>query len=258
MRRWMLLAAMGVAWGHDMWIEPTAFRPETGQIVGLKLRVGQELLGDAIPRSAQLIREFVAATAAGRQAVIGREGSDPAGFVRVAAPGLTVVGYNSKASMAELGADKFNAYLREEGLDGILAERAKRKMTGAQARELFSRCAKTLLATGAVQGSGDVALGFPLELVAERNPYVGLDSEAVPLRLTYEGKALAGALVVAINKLRPAEKVSARTDAGGRVRLRLGGDGMWMVKAVHMVPVAGPEADWASYWASLTFARGGK
>jgi hypothetical protein len=29
---------------------------------------------------------------------------------------------------------------------------------------------------------------------------------------------------------------------------------MWMIKAVHMVPAAaGTNADWASYWASLTF-----
>jgi hypothetical protein len=29
---------------------------------------------------------------------------------------------------------------------------------------------------------------------------------------------------------------------------------MWLIKAVHMVPApAGARADWASFWASLTF-----
>jgi len=57
-----------------------------------------------------------------------------------------------------------------------------------------------------------------------------------------------------MNRLNPAEKLSARTDADGRVRLRLRSDGMWMIKAVHMVPApAGADGDWASYWASLTF-----
>jgi len=29
---------------------------------------------------------------------------------------------------------------------------------------------------------------------------------------------------------------------------------MWLVKAVHMVPApAGSDADWRSFWASLTF-----
>ncbi|MFN0102872.1 MAG: DUF4198 domain-containing protein [Bryobacteraceae bacterium] len=247
-------------WGHDMWIEPTSFRPEAGQLIGVKLRVGQELLGDAIPRNARAIREFVVADASGRQTVMGREGSDPAGFLRVANAGVAVIGYSSHASSMELPADQFNAYLKEEGLEAVMAERARRKQGGAKARELFSRCAKSLLATGATApGQGDRALGFPLELVAERNPYGLGPGEALPVRLTYENRPLAGALVVALNRLQPGVKVTARTDREGRVRLRLPGDGMWMVKAVHMIPApAGAEAEWASYWASLTFAMGSK
>ena len=76
--------------GHDMWIEPETFRPAAGQAVAVKLRVGQELLGDPIPRSARLIREFVVVDAAGRQTVTGREGRDPAGYVR---GGAAVIGY---------------------------------------------------------------------------------------------------------------------------------------------------------------------
>ena len=101
-------------------------------------------------------------------------------------------------------------------------------------------------------------LGFPLELVAERNPYALRAGEEIPVRLTYENQPLAGALVVAINRADPAERLAARSDTEGRVRLRLRPGGMWLVKAVHMVAApAGADADWASYWASLTFeARG--
>jgi uncharacterized GH25 family protein len=79
-------------------------------------------------------------------------------------------------------------------------------------------------------------------------------NQDLPVRLTYENRPLAGALVVAMNRLNPAEKLSARTDKDGRVRLKLRPGGMWLIKAVHMVPApAGTNADWASYWASLTF-----
>lgn len=258
--RLLWIVAAGGLFGHDMWIEPVAFRPAEGQIVSVKLRVGQELLGDPIPRSAKLIREFVIADAAGRREVIGREGGDPAGFVRVAHPGVSVIGYNSHASTAELAAEKFNSYLKEEGLESILAERARRKQSGDSARELFFRCAKSLVSAGAVDGGrGDQMLGFPLELVAGRNPYTLRDGETLPVRLLYEKRPLAGALIVAISRSRPAERVTARTDRDGRVLLRLPGDGMWMIKAVHMVAApVGAGAEWASYWASLTFARGGR
>jgi uncharacterized GH25 family protein len=76
----------------------------------------------------------------------------------------------------------------------------------------------------------------------------------LPVRLLFQGKPLAGALVVAIPRDGPEAKVAARSDARGRVRLRLPRGGDWLVKAVHMVPAPRETgADWESFWASLTF-----
>jgi uncharacterized GH25 family protein len=243
---------------HDMWMEPSTFSPAAGDIVSVRLRVGQDLLGDPIPRDPALLNQFVFEDASGRKPLVGRDGADPAGFLRVAAPGLVVIGYHSKPSQVELTAEKFNQYLKEEGLEAVAALRARRNETGAKARELFSRCAKSLVLSGtASDAQVDRTLGFPLELVAERNPYAVRAGQALPVRLTYENRPLAGALVVAMNRLNPSEKVSARTDADGRVRLQLRRGGMWLVKAVHMLPApAGAQADWQSYWASLTFELG--
>lgn len=239
---------------HDMWIEPATFSPSPGEIVALKLRVGQDLLGDPIPRDPALINQFFVVDGEGRKPVVGRDGSDPAGFIRVAAPGLHVVGYRSNPSVVDLTPEKFNQYLKEEGLDAVAALRARRGQTGG-ARDLFSRCAKSLVASDApTNGPGDRLLGFTLELVAERNPTSMAAGEDLPVRLTYENRPLAGALVVAINRAHPKEKLSARSDKDGRVRFRLPSTGVWLIKAVHMIeapPTAG--ADWISYWASLTF-----
>ena len=224
----LLLAALA----HDFWIEPTTFAPQPGQIVGLRLRVGQDLLGDPVPRDPSLVDRFVA----GGQPVAGRDGADPAGYFRFDSPGLTVVGYQSRPSRVELPPDKFAAYLKEEGL-------APRKA----GPEIFSRCAKSL-----VGGSGaDRALGFTLELIAEANPIATRD---LPVRLLYQGRPLSGALVVAFNRRNPSAKQSARSDAQGRVRIQIAHPGLWLVKAVHMVAApVGVNADWSSYWASLTF-----
>lgn len=240
---------------HDMWIEPTTFFPALGQIVGAKLRVGQDLLGDPLPRDPALISQFVVEDSAGRKPLVGRDGSDPAGYLRAGTAGLLVVGYLSNPSPVELSPEKFNQYLKEEGLDAVAAQRARRNETGAKARELFSRCAKSLVLAGsASERQSDRPLGFTLELVAERNPYTLHPGDELPVRLTYQNRPLGGALVVAINRLNPSEKLSARTDNAGRVRLRLRPEGMWLVKAVHMLPApAGANADWVSYWASLTF-----
>lgn len=242
------------AFAHDLWIEPTSFFPERGQTVGVRLRVGQDLVGDALLRDPALVKQFVVVDAAGRRPVAGRDGDDPAGYLQASAPGLHVIGYSSHPSSAELSAQAFNTYLQEEGLDAVAALRAHRNQTGAGARELFSRCAKSLVLSGVPnEAQRDRPLGFTLELVAERNPYVLRAGQELPVRLTYRDRPLAGARVVAFNRLNPSEKLSARTDADGRVRFRLNAPGTWLVKTVHTIPAVSRSADWESYWASLTF-----
>lgn len=240
---------------HDMWIEPRPFRPATGDIVSVRLRVGQDLLGDPLPLDPALVNQFVVEDRAGRRPVVRREGADPAGLVRVATPGLLVIGYGSNPSPLELPAPKFDQYLKEEGLEAIAALRARRGNPGATVRELFSRCAKSLVLSGPPGDEpGDRRLGFVLELVAERNPYALPAGQDLPVRLTYEDRPLAGALVVAMNRSGPAQKLAARTDREGRVRFQVPAGGMWLIKAVHMVPApAGTNAEFTSFWASLTF-----
>lgn len=255
-----LLLALPAA-AHDFWIEPTRFEPAPGEGVALRLFVGEHFRGDAVARPAAAgLHRFVVADANGpaSAAVPGRPGGDPAGLLRLARPGAYVVGLHGKPNRIELPADRFNAYLELEGLQAILALRAARGQTDQPAREIYSRCAKSLLLSGPAAARGpaaDRALGFPLELIAERRPETLPDGDALPVRLLYEGQPLAGALVVALRRADPARTIERRSDAEGRVRLPLSGTGPWLVKAVHMRPAAADSgADWESLWASLTFA----
>jgi hypothetical protein len=238
-----------------MWIEPTAFAPEVGKIIGARLRVGQDFLGDPIRRDSKIISEFVSVDRTGRKTLVGQEGSDPAGLVRVAEPGMLILGYKSNPSPVVLPAEKFNQYLEEEGLESIAELRGRRNETAKDGREIFSRCAKSLVMAGVpASDQMDRRLGFPLELVAEKNPYMLGIGEELPVSLSYEGRPIAGILVVAINRMNPSVKQQARTDRNGRVKFRLEDRGAWLIKAVHMTPAASEtNADWSSFWASLTF-----
>jgi uncharacterized GH25 family protein len=241
---------------HDFWIEPTSFHPEVGSLVGLGLRVGQGFRGDPVPLMPDKVVKFVAASPAGAETrVDGVPGRDPAGRARVTEPGYVIVGYRSSPSSLELPADKFEAYLKEEGLEKVSEARARRGDSEKPSKEIYSRCAKTLLDAGAAGTAGfDRVLGLRLELVAEKSPKKVAAPGPMPLRLLYEGKPLAGALVFALNRDEPEKRLSARTDGAGRVRFDLPRNGAWLVKAVHMIPApAQSGADWESLWASLTF-----
>lgn len=241
---------------HDFWIEPSSFRPAVGSTVGVRLMVGQGFRGESLPRNPALIVKFALASDSGETPIGGRSAEDPAGSVRIPAPGISVLAYRSSDSFVSLEPQRFEDYLRDEGLERIVEERAQRKESQKPSRELFSRCAKALLLSGAggARGGFDRVVGLTLELVAERDPYALGPGGELPVRLLYEGRPLAQALVVALPYGAPQERVSQRTDGDGRVRLRLAREGPWLIKAVHMVPApAASNADWQSLWASLTF-----
>ena len=204
-----------------MWIEPTTFSPRVGEIVGVKFRVGQDMLGDPLPRDSSLIKQFVVEDGQGRKPVIGRDGNDPAGFLRVAELGLLVIGYRSNPSAVELGPEKFNQYLKDEGLDEIAALRARRNQTGSPATKLLPAAQKVWCLRVHPQTSKATGGWVLRSSFWRKKIHTPPDGEELPVRLTYENRPLAGALVVAMNRINPLEKVALRTDNDGRVRFRL-------------------------------------
>jgi len=255
-----LLAARSL-FAHDFWIEPDRFRPPAGAVVAVRLRVGVDLEGDPVPRADRQIARFMMVTDGGETPIVGPDAGEPAGRVRVEAPGAAILAYRSRTTAIELEAAKFEAYLKEEGLEAVLEARARRGETAKPGKEIYSRCAKSLLAVGPADSSARKAssrsmrpLGFTLEIVPRADPYALKPGGSLPVQVLHEGKPLAGVLVVAMNAEEPAKKVRARSDRSGRASLALGRAGFWLVKAVHMRPApARSGADWESLWASLTF-----
>jgi len=260
-----LLAAPALS-AHDFWIEPSAFRPAIAQRVAVRLRVGQDFKGDPVPRDLKLLKRFVLVGPTmglnGETAVPGVPNTEPAGFLSFPAPGLYTIVYTSNPEPVQLDAGKFNDYLSQEGLESIRELRARRGQSEAPDREIFSRCAKALIAAGDAQAAPagwNREMGMRLELIPGENPYRLPGDQILPVRLLYDGKPLPGALVTAFTKDRPGAKISARSDAKGRVALKIDRPGTWLVKAVHMIPAPrGSGADWESFWASLTFEAPGR
>jgi uncharacterized GH25 family protein len=245
---------------HDFWILPTSFQPAAGTAVGLRLLVGEHFVGERVPRSGAQIERFFAVGPAGERDVVGRDGMDPAGLLRADVPGTWVVGYRSRPSRVELAAPAFEQYLRDEGLEHVIAERARLGESMALAREQFSRSVKSILTVGDTAGGNAAVrpLGLTLELVPERDPSQ-IVAGGLPLRLLYNGKPLANAQVVVFRQdhreagpVEPAAKL--RTDRDGRA-VAPSASGRWLIKAVQMRRAeAGSSVEWESIWTSLTFS----
>ena len=240
---------------HDFWIEPSSFHPPAGADLAVSLRVGEHFRGDPVPRVDPKIVKFVLVSSTGETPIGGLPAVDPAGLVRVVTPGLAVLGYRSQRTAITLEPDKFEKYLEDEGLDAVLKARKARGEQTRPGNEVYSRCAKSLIAVGGTGKSGfDRALGFTTEIVAESSPVALHAGDSMRVRVLHEGAPLAGALVKAIALDDPDNTLSTRSGKDGRASFRLARKGVWLVKTVHMVPAPKETgADWESLWASLTF-----
>lgn len=241
---------------HDFWIQASDFRPPPGVRVELSLRVGQDFGGEVLPRIDEWIVRFDYHDAGGLQPVPGELGDDPAGYLP-AVRTSTLVAYQGERDGVKLKPAKFHAYLRDEGLEWVIAERERRGEADWPAREWYTRHAKALICVGEGAPGWDFRFGLPLELEPERDPCAWRPGQSLPMRLLFRGRPIEGVLVTAYRDTDPQHKIRQRTDAEGRVSLPLDGPGVWLIKAVHMVRAGDddPEWDWGSYWASFTFER---
>jgi uncharacterized GH25 family protein len=251
-----LLLAAGDVYAHDFWIEPSTFHPPPGSTVAVGLRAGQNFIGDAVPRFASSIEQFVVRQSGSEQPIDGSENIDPAGWLRADGQSTAVIAYRSAGSFVELPAEKFEDYLRQEGLERIIDIRAKRGQRDKPGRERFYRYAKALLTGQQPSAAVTQPLGLAYEIVPDDDPTARL----APFggRVLYGGKPLAEALVVAMLRSDPSVRLTVRSDAQGAFSFVLPRAGVWLIKSVHMVKASFfSDADWESLWASLTFQTPG-
>ena len=109
--------------------------------------------------------------------------------------------------------------------------------------------------TGAAQQGITQPVGLPLEIVPELNPYTEPRPASLPIRVYYEGRPLAGALV----KLTQLEHDSAPlethlTDAAGRAVFHMPGEGGWLLNVIWTKPLPRTsETDFETIFSSLSF-----
>jgi uncharacterized GH25 family protein len=249
------LLISGLANAHQFWLQPSDYAPKPGEQVSVFIKTGHGDKLESFPRNAQHFTRFVVIGPSGETTVTGQEGADPAGWVKPAKAGMHAVVYESVATRSEMEPERFEAYLREESLDAVISERAKRGETSKPGNSTYVRCAKSLLNVGnAAPAAASTNFGLALELSIDKGLSGYRPGRPVTFTLQFEGKPAPGVLVSAMDTRDPNNPISARTDPQGKVTLALPKAAEWLVSAVHMIPArAGKPADWESFRASLTF-----
>ena len=256
----------GTAAAHDFWIQPQAFWLTPGTQTSLAILVGH---GPArqhwvlrLNRVVRLISVGLGGHRADLSAGLQQGSYAPDARIGFATPGTYVVAFENTSSINSLPADRFNDYLRSEGLTPAIAWRQRTQASDQLGRESYSRRAKALVQVGQPRGETQPQvvrpLGLTLEIVPEINPYQPGTARSLPVRIRYRGQLLPGAFVK-LNDLQHDEKPVEThiTDAGGRAVFRLPTSGQWQMNVVWTRPVQGdPDIDFETVFSSLTFGFG--
>ncbi|MBW3617797.1 MAG: DUF4198 domain-containing protein [Proteobacteria bacterium] len=246
---------------HDLWLQPQRFWAPVRTSVPVAILVGHGAdrapWGVAADRVVMLKDVGPTGTSDLMSGLKGRVAAEIPGL-SFGAPGVHIIAMQSIHSASELPAVRFNNYLQEEGLTPALAIRSRARATNAAGREIYSRRAKALVQVGppgSPQPHVTRPIGLTLEIVPERNPYAPGPSNALPVRVFYEGRLLPGALVKLTNLDADAKPVAMRrTDAAGRAVFTPPRTGSWLLNVVWTKPIKGDRrGDFDTTFSSLTW-----
>ena len=253
----LALLLAGPVFAHDFWIEPSSFTPGAGTAVAIDLKVGEEFVGDSVPRRARTIDRFEFYTGGNTpQPISGADGLSPAGTIMADGGRTMLIAYSGAGGTVTLPADRFTSYLESHGLEWVIRERATRSETPKPGLENFYRHAKTLLGGAVADPSlGSKALGQTLEILVDGDP----THDRAPLvtgRVLWHGRPLVGGLLIARASADPRHPQSIRTDTQGRFSLTVDHGGIWLLQIVWMERTGWfSSEDWQSHWSSLTFEK---
>jgi len=256
-----LLAIVSV-FGHDLYVLPDRFVVAKGEKVTIALHNGDSFPESEASASVERLRDGTLYSASGSSAVeqLRVDGNRTLGSVSIPGTGNLVFGIRTIPNFIELEPDKFTPYLQEEGLTSVIEWRAKNGESGKPGRERYSKYSKSLLLAGTPDGYFNHAIGFPIEIVLEKDPHLLKKGDTLPVRVIYRGSAAADLQLEAAwagpdgNKV----QVIGRTGADGRISVPLTARGKWRLHSIKMERLSGaekgdPPADWESFWASFTF-----
>ena len=246
------------ALAHEYWIEPAKFSIAKGEKTQVKLLLGDGLVKDVEERPFQADKTTVFSVFSRRQTLDLRsrlaDGATPLYEFTGAELGNYLFAMERTWSYITIEPDQFDAYLREDGMEYIIAEREKLGESKRPGRERYARFLKSLLQVGR---KGDDTYkkrtGLTVELIPQANPYSKKVGDLISFQALLDNKPLAGYTVFADN--RQTGKKKLLTDKNGKFTFKLDAPGLWLTRLVFMrrCKVDCGDADWESFWASFSF-----
>ncbi|MEO8072769.1 MAG: DUF4198 domain-containing protein [Acidobacteriota bacterium] len=243
---------------HEYWFEPETFFPALNQKTAVHLYVGDGLIKDREERVYQaektdLFQLFSTSKILDLKLNLTEEQMPIYNFSAEKTGNYLLV-MKRNWSYIKLEPQKFEDYLREDGMEYIIAEREKLGEREKEGRERYSRYIKSLLQVGDKRDNTyKKKLGMKLEIMPLENPYSKKIGDKSNFQILFNGKPLVGKTVFADNRESETQKMT--TDKDGKFSMKIEKKGLWLVRLVYMqrCKIDCSEADWESFWGAFSF-----
>lgn len=239
-----------VASAHEFWIDGTVVEVESGSVIELDLKVGQNLEGVSLPYIPNTIDRFewVQGGAGDISATIG---DTPAARVSLPQSEDAIIFHRTKPRrLIHKDWEKFKDYLRAEGASDIARIHKQRGLPMTGFAETYSRQAKLVALGEGSDGLQDRYMGSPLEFVLETAELAGSQIE-ITGRLM--GPAEPRQHQISVFQTAPdgIKQSTILTDASGHFKIATDGVGPLLLNSVQIMPVHSDDTVWHSDWASI-------
>lgn len=245
---------------HEFWLQPQHFFYQPGETVVISIRVGENFRGEPWGNNGTLVALSQHIQPSGNRADLSKAYSNKEGdsiSVTLNEAGTHLITLQTKNKFIQLKPMEFAAYLKEDGLQLASDYRTKNQELDKDGKEFYQRSVKTIIQAGnTISNACLQQTGLPLDIVPTIHPYTNPKENTYTIY--FQGKPLAGALVKSWVKGKETKMTEQLSNPKGQVRFPQSIQPT-MISCVHMVRLPeGQQADWQSYWASLTFYTGGR
>ena len=246
-----------VATAHEFWLQPKKFRYKIGEEMRVDFMVGENFLGEFWDLNRHKVERFEVHTGATVKGLL-KDVKPSAGnnlLYRFDREGTHLLAFESNFAFIELEGKKFNDYLKDDGIENILAERTKIGILDKPSREYYKRYAKVLVQCGnKLDETYRRRAGLRLEIMPMANPYSIKSGDYLDCQILWEGNPVPHTMVKVwshIGNRTFLQNIYSEND--GTIRFPISSTGPWMVSTVKMIASETEDGAYQSLWSSLVF-----
>lgn len=253
----LLAAGTVIAQANEAWLKPRKFVYQPGESALISFETGDNFIGtpwdlriDAIQKL-ELHQQDRSENLKPSVKTTGKDNLE----IPLPHEGTSLIALETTPTQSIQPADQFNQYIKAEGLDDAYYAREQAKALASPAVERSTRYIKLALQVGEKKDDISMkALGFPLEIIPQANPYTIKKGQPLKFTIHWKGKPWFGTRVKVWNREDSRTTIqNVYTGKDGSIEMIVSNTGPWMISTVMMEPAREPGVQWQSYQSTFIF-----